>query len=856
MNFRLNSRTRPQTDDRPAPGTRANINDIRPGVITPADVTSEMYMPAKDFGRVVALNHTLASDICLGMNVESVDVNHASRYGQSGNISVVLCDEESGKRFMILTDNLVVASGLGDENAQMFGTQQTKEIISIEQQRKANGQQAIVLTVEQLLREIDGGEIDFPLQGRKRIAVIGGGDGARVAVGKLLGYEPRTDKSVTQLDFVEHVDWFGQNARTLKEFVKKERLRYVQLGLELPRNTKTNRFSRVTAIDSKVTQLSYSGGDSVVDVTTESGVTTGNYDLVVIATGYEPTALETLRRQPLTVKEALEIIDESNPHGLKVGDLVEYAPGFSLSSIEVVASQGQDLLIKFTKPDKTFGYFNIPNTKAAITQYLSPEAITGKEMPLVPRKFDGLIGYSQFAELDRESQIKKILTGSIVWCFGGSSNRILRVTGRDTDTQLLTADRVSFNGDGSTETRKIKISVDEIIDDIRSRAYLVIDAPYAFDAPDSPENGYTSRPLKTIGTSAVITGIIDGSIPSGSLLIDSNEKSSVTIIDCNEVESSNLYQVTFIRKGAIYQGRESFTPAALEDYIKDFNLDTFVAPSLVYSNEPTSSEPETKPQTPLGTLRAIDEAGFQKSVAKFTSDIPGVYIVGPATDIPVDPELVKLIPNIPENPVSMFASAENVRLTADVVAENVRRRLIGTAQDNRLVLEDRPHFKPTYIGIQSTRKSARGPIFETSITPRPRRFNPKLPASLGDEAALLTLSALIRDANIKTMPGYNHTVRFKVSADSIKKGCLYVTDPTYSTGQISKFKNRRSAFFDYLIGDSLVAEYMLRELGAAPSIDVQLVFNERGLDVRATQIVSNPGPKIPGRRTVTRPRGR
>ena len=848
MDFRLNSRTRPQTEARPQPGTSANINDIRPGIMTPGDVTAEAYIPAKEFGRVVALNHAFASEICLGMTVESIGVNPASQNGQPGNIAVVLSDRDSGERFMVRSDNVVIASGLGEEKARTFGDKKTQGFMEQEQARLARGEDSLILTAEQLIREIDSGNRDFPLKGKAKIAVVGNGDGARVVVGKLLGYEPRNDKSVTQLDFIESVDWFGQTADTLEEFVGQERLRYAQLGLEFPRESNSGRFSRVTAIDSRATQLMIPADNRIVKVTTETGTMTPDYDLVIVATGYEPISINSLRRKPLTVKQALEMTDGQNPTDLKVGDLIEYAPGFSLNSIEIIATKDKDLLVRYTKPDKTFGYFNIPNTPEATAQYLNPEAILGKEIKREPFSFKGLLSYSSFVNLGSDEQIAMLSSGSTVWAYRGRSDQILRVIGRDDDTQLLSAEIVTF-AKNSASVENIQLSTDEVIEDIRSRAYVVFSAPYAFDAPNAPENAYTNQPLKIVGTAAVVKGLQDGTIPSGSLLVDSHNKSNVSIIDCNQLkENGGSYQITNVNDGEILQGQQPISPSELEQYIIDNNLDTFAVPPEVFTtySELPKDEPNSE-EIRLNTLKTVDENGQQKAVANVTIGIPGVYVVGPPTNIPVDPELTKLIPAIPENPVSMFASAENVRATADIVAQDVRRQLVNVPLGDRLILSSASSFPVTLIGAKEVSIDTNSPVLEMSVTPRSRRFEPALPKTQGDKAVLLTLAMLIRGANFRTATGTTHSITFGLQSDT-SSGGIKVVIPARSAGLVSNFKKRQRAFFDYLIGDPLVSEYVAQQFKSSPQIDISLVFNERGLDVQSTQILPIRKPKIIGKR--------
>lgn len=337
MNFRLNSRTRPQTDERPVPGTTSNLNTLAPGVVTLPDMATEVYPAADTLGRAIRINHALnGNQVGLGLELVAVAPDTSPESTQlPGKVSVVVRDAE-GIEFTIRTDSLVATSGVGEPKLSRFTTE-TRDLIKELQKKRDAGEQTPVMSYADFYKWMS--EKRFPLEGIKRVAVIGAGDSGRTAVGTLLGYEPRPDGSVIQVDTVEKLDWYGQTSNNDRAFIERTRLRYGQLALELPRRQNNLRASRVESFEVKPANL------SLVDDGKVRVSDTGNvYDLVVIATGFENNGqkwLEDKLKQPLLVdsERVQEALDSENPISLDSGDIVVFPVGYNIAELHILRKQ-------------------------------------------------------------------------------------------------------------------------------------------------------------------------------------------------------------------------------------------------------------------------------------------------------------------------------------------------------------------------------------------------------------------------------------------------------------------------------------------------------------------------------------
>jgi hypothetical protein len=126
----------------------------------------------------------------------------------------------------------------------------------------------------------------FPLQGVKRVAVIGAGDSGNVTVEALLGYGPEIGQAPQELDRVLSVDWYGQEAKTKEQF-ETCRNRYAQLANDFPRKSNPSADYRISPIPVKAVGLSRAE-DGRLRVKDLMG-TKRDYDLVIDCSGFDRT---------------------------------------------------------------------------------------------------------------------------------------------------------------------------------------------------------------------------------------------------------------------------------------------------------------------------------------------------------------------------------------------------------------------------------------------------------------------------------------------------------------------------------------------------------------------------------------
>jgi len=216
--FYLNSYNRPGLLGEP---TKGNVRDGQalnylPGaLIQPADLSGNEFQTNADMAFIIRL--TLATFANVRCNREVASVNRANY----GGLTLTLADgsEISAKR-------VIDSRGIGDPDSD----------------GAVDGRS--VLTFPQFMAHMDR---PTPLQGFKRVAVIGGGDSGKCAVEALLGIGPSTTISPASLDYVQSVDWFGTdlptNTADWRKYGEGSRGRYQRIGSYLPRaSTQTDRF--------------------------------------------------------------------------------------------------------------------------------------------------------------------------------------------------------------------------------------------------------------------------------------------------------------------------------------------------------------------------------------------------------------------------------------------------------------------------------------------------------------------------------------------------------------------------------------------------------------------------------------
>lgn len=402
MNFRLNSRTRRQTNEPPVPGTTSNLNTLVPGVVTVPDIVTETYAPADALGRAIRINHALNnSNFGLGLEVVSItpDPIQESGSGLPGNVTVVVRNKDS-ETYTIRTDVLVATTGNGEQRLDRFDDE-TKELVKQSHEAFKNGANTPVVIYGDLYERLDRER--FPLKGVKKVAIIGDGDSARTAVGTLLGYEPRPDGSVIQIDTVEEITWFGQKAETDRDFITNNRFRYAQVALEFERDTNSGRANRITPRNRTVNTIAINEEDGKPRVAND----TTAFDLVVVATGNTADGEKWLLdkvKQPMRVDDpkvqaAIKNSPDNRYNKLEAGDTIIFPTGYNVRELQILRSYNGPMSVNYRVAITT-------SDGAVSVGYL--DRVTGRDLSDYCKleNFSSVVTTETTAEIEATSEIQ------------------------------------------------------------------------------------------------------------------------------------------------------------------------------------------------------------------------------------------------------------------------------------------------------------------------------------------------------------------------------------------------------------------------------------------------------------------
>lgn len=252
--FYLNSENRPGA----LPGLPKYgdaLNALPGALLQASEFTGKEFPTNADMAFVVRLTLAQNATVIPGMRVESVDDTD-----QPIKVTV-----KGGRVFN--ADRVIDARGLGMPNNSNV----------------ANGDS--IMTFPQFMARMD---TEFPMQGYKRVAVIGGGDSAKCAIEALVGIGPESGMRPAALDTVDTVDWYARNLETTNQsWAREERGRYRRIASYLPDERDSARYHQVT--------INRERGS--VTPSLDSAIVNGrNYDHVVLATGFEtPPRLNATR---------------------------------------------------------------------------------------------------------------------------------------------------------------------------------------------------------------------------------------------------------------------------------------------------------------------------------------------------------------------------------------------------------------------------------------------------------------------------------------------------------------------------------------------------------------------------------
>lgn len=235
--FYLNSRNR--RGKLGQPGDPEALNYFPGAVVQPAELSGDEYQPNSTVALAVRSTLAAYANVVTGHRV----TGHGPGYLQFGDVRVK-------------AERVVYATGLGAPREPGF----------------SDGRK--VMTCQQFFAAMDYG---FPLDGATRVAVVGGGDGARITVEALIGQGPRCVAPVS-MNYAERIDWYGiDDAETCATWEAVNRSRYKGIGRALPRE-----------VGAKARLMAYPGRAEDPVIGFQSVVLERRtYDLVIWAVGFD-----------------------------------------------------------------------------------------------------------------------------------------------------------------------------------------------------------------------------------------------------------------------------------------------------------------------------------------------------------------------------------------------------------------------------------------------------------------------------------------------------------------------------------------------------------------------------------------
>jgi hypothetical protein len=177
-------------------------------MLQPAMIGGGEYQTNADLAWVVRMNLMMLANVEVHTGVEVMNIS----YTQVRRTPCYKIMFKSGDE--VLARRVIIATGLGNSIPfKVAGTELERE-----------------LDFYEFMAQMDN---PFPLRNMRRVAVVGAGDSGKTAVETLLGQGPSTGMSVSGLDFVNKIDWYGATWNNQQDFCNANRGRYNRIGKAL-----------------------------------------------------------------------------------------------------------------------------------------------------------------------------------------------------------------------------------------------------------------------------------------------------------------------------------------------------------------------------------------------------------------------------------------------------------------------------------------------------------------------------------------------------------------------------------------------------------------------------------------------
>lgn len=246
--FYLNSRNRPGPLS--IPGEMGSLNFMPGAMLQPSELGGSEYQTNDALAIVIRMTLVMCANVRTGVAVTDSEV-------VKDGVNVALDD---GTAFKAV--RLVWATGLGKPADPTGGLIEDR-----------GGR---FLTFDEFMSRMDS---PYPLRGMDRVAVVGGGDGARTVIEALTGQGPSRGYSVAALDWPKKIDWYGAPWLNCVDWLASSRSRYKPIAALLPDPRVPAKVARVNPLP---VASSYAAGYDCAYVGQQP------YDYVIVACGSDP----------------------------------------------------------------------------------------------------------------------------------------------------------------------------------------------------------------------------------------------------------------------------------------------------------------------------------------------------------------------------------------------------------------------------------------------------------------------------------------------------------------------------------------------------------------------------------------
>lgn len=262
--FYLNSRNRPGDLGLPGEDNMTALNVLPGGVVQPSDLSGAEYQRNNDLALAIRTTLACHAEVLVGRRVLAV-----RRGGAIRNFMLTMSD--GGQ---IYADRVILATGLGTPTKLAYSGDR-------------------IIDYFEFMASMDK---PFPMRGMKRVAVLGAGDSGKTVIEALCGQGPSTGMSVSSLDWVERVDWYGAKFIDCESFRDNNRSRYKGIAPLLPRVIRNTDGAPLRDADETI--MKDEAGARVVAIRTQAGAVSPGfncayvndkpYDWVINCTGFNP----------------------------------------------------------------------------------------------------------------------------------------------------------------------------------------------------------------------------------------------------------------------------------------------------------------------------------------------------------------------------------------------------------------------------------------------------------------------------------------------------------------------------------------------------------------------------------------